>query len=271
MVSRRCFCWAKQLEIRIFVAIILSHMCVSSYSFQAVNKLHFCAPRYTRPKNFCKEKDFPLNNLDKRICFALHLGEEDQEAFISDHTRREFFAFGPALGMALSLKPFDANAVEVISRNAGTGTDVSNIIPFSSVRKSKTITLSNGLRVLLVNDKRASQSTAALIVDSVGQFSDFAELPGLAHLMEHMILSCSSVSKFGKGDLEDWLATNEGASNAFTAYQQVKSCIFTFLPGKVEPNASHIVHTKYFRPLSLILILAVLYISTDVFSYKLST
>ena len=213
-----------------FLVIILSHMFVYSYSFQAVNKLHFCATRCTRPKNICKEKDFPWNNLNRRTCFALHSGEEDQEAFISDHTRRELFAFGPALSIALSLleKPLDANAGEVISRNAGTVIDVSNIIPFSSVRKSKTITLSNGLRVLLVNDKRASQSTAALIVDGVGQFSDFAELPGLAHLMEHMILSCSSDSKFGKGDLEDWLATNEGASNAFTAYQQVSELVYLY-------------------------------------------
>ena len=40
---------------------------------------------------------------------------------------------------------------------------------------------------LLINDKRTSQRIAALVVNGVGQFRDPDDLPGLAHLMEHML------------------------------------------------------------------------------------
>lgn len=62
--------------------------------------------------------------------------------------------------------------------------------PFSSVRRYKLVTLSNGLQVLLVSDKRSIPlASAALTIGGAGQFSDPDDLPGLAHLMEHMILS----------------------------------------------------------------------------------
>ena len=118
------------------------------------------------------------------------------------------------------------------------GKDSNTMIPFSSVREQKMVTLSNGLQVLLVNDKFASQSTAALVVEGAGQFTDYKELPGLAHLMEHMVLSSdcndangiivsssNNVSKDKIGDIEEWLSDNDGASNAFTAYQQVRSIL----------------------------------------------
>lgn len=117
------------------------------------------------------------------------------------------------------------------------------IIPFSSVRQQKVITLSNGLKVLLVNDSKSSQSTASLIIHGPGQFEDPDDLPGAAHLMEHMIMSYkvtesddpnandnNSVRRRWMkksvnyeqldGDLEDWLSENGGASNAFTAYDE---------------------------------------------------
>lgn len=95
-------------------------------------------------------------------------------------------------------------------------------IPYSSVRRYKTITLPNGLRVLLVSDRTAPRASAALTVSGAGQFDEPSDLPGLAHLMEHMILSFNSKSTFRTSrDFEDWLSDNEGASNAFTAYEHV--------------------------------------------------
>ena len=79
---------------------------------------------------------------------------------ILDQTCRDLLSLSlrPALGIALSLldQPLEANtAADVIYRNAATAADlVSNITPFSSVRRMKTITLSNDLRIQLVNDKR---------------------------------------------------------------------------------------------------------------------
>ena len=225
--TRRYFVWSDLLN-WMLAGILLSQMIVDS--FQPTFTKNFRRKRH-RPKHIyscttCKNNP-PWSSSRVQSDGALHSTEDGHDDSILDRTRRDLISLGPALGIALSLldQPLEANAAaDVTRRNAATAADdVSNIIPFSSVRRMKTITLSNGLRVLLVNDKRALQSTAALIVDGVGQFTDPDELPGLAHLMEHMILSSNNDSKFGKrGDLEDWLADNGGTSNAFTAYQQVR-------------------------------------------------
>jgi insulysin len=96
--------------------------------------------------------------------------------------------------------------------------------PFSSVRKYKSVTLSNGMRVLLVNDRFARQSSAALTINGAGQFSDPTYLNGLAHLMEHMVLSSRpGTSWSNQGDFQEWLEGDyaEGFSNGFTAYEKV--------------------------------------------------
>lgn len=97
-------------------------------------------------------------------------------------------------------------------------------IPFSSFRKYKISKLSNGLCVVLVSDQRVVRASAALSIGGAGQFADPPDLPGLAHLMEHMILSYTSQNAGllkQPRDFEDWLSDNDGASNAFTAYQNV--------------------------------------------------
>jgi insulysin len=120
------------------------------------------------------------------------------------------------------------------------------LAPFSSVRTYRNIELSNGLKVLLVQDKKALQSTAAICIDGAGQFNEPAEAAGLAHLMEHIVLSSSrsrgskkvlqrKARKLWKNgsrkqsnereynsseeeeDFETWLSGNDGDSNAFTA------------------------------------------------------
>ncbi|CAB9516307.1 Insulin-degrading enzyme [Seminavis robusta] len=152
-------------------------------------------------------------------------------------SRRELLQWGPLLAAALSsdigLSPvFDdypnqnANAA-VPSEQAATV--MRQQVPFSSLRQYKSVTLSNGLRVLLVNDKSAVRGGVAIKVSGGGQFSDPKELPGCAHLMEHMVLSSKSSSRFRKSlDFEEWLIDKEGASNAFTGYEQV--CFHFNLP-----------------------------------------
>jgi hypothetical protein len=54
----------------------------------------------------------------------------------------------------------------------------------SDDREYKYLTLSNGLRVLLISDPSTVRSAAALDVH-VGSFSDPKEIPGLAHFAEH--------------------------------------------------------------------------------------
>ena len=121
------------------------------------------------------------------------------------------------------------------------------LAPFSTTRTYRNLELSNGLKVFLVRDKNALQSSAAISIDGAGQFSEPEEIPGLAHLMEHIVLSSSrkkggtkvlqrkarriwkdgsnkqrlegggDISGDEEEDFEYWLEENDGDSNAFTA------------------------------------------------------
>jgi insulysin len=154
------------------------------------------------------------------------MAPRDSDGPPSHPSRRDFLASGP---MAAALATALGGAGDECSAQAATPPTVQPLddafslqIPYSSVRRYKTIKLPNKLKVLLVSDKRAFRSSAALSVGGAGQFADPNGLPGLAHLMEHMILSVNSRSAFRQPkDFEDWLSEQEGASNAFTAYDTV--------------------------------------------------
>ena len=53
-------------------------------------------------------------------------------------------------------------------------------------RQYRLVQLSNNLEVLIISDINTSTSAAALSVE-VGTFKDDKNIPGLAHLCEHMI------------------------------------------------------------------------------------
>jgi insulysin len=144
--------------------------------------------------------------------------------------RREFVAWSAILaGAAASgTMPEASNAYSPLSnlmRDPSKSTMSKDpsvpIIPFSSVRRYKSITLANGMKVLLVSDKTARTSSAALTIRGAGQFSDPPYLSGLAHLMEHVCLS--SATRPRRGDFEEWLNGDyaDGFSNGFTAYEKV--------------------------------------------------
>jgi secreted Zn-dependent insulinase-like peptidase len=81
-------------------------------------------------------------------------------------------------------------------------------------RDYKSLTLDNGLRVLLVSDPKSNRSAAAIDVN-VGYFSDPKELPGLAHFCEHM--SFLGTKKYPQEEeFSTFLAANGGSSNAYT-------------------------------------------------------
>jgi insulysin len=131
-------------------------------------------------------------------------------------------------------------------------TQTEPIIPFSTVRKQKLIKLSNGLQVLLVNDIKTSQSSVAMVIQGPGQFEDPEDLPGAAHLMEHMIMSYQVKSQMDGDnsgnddddndcDIEEWLGNYGGSSNAFTAYDRTCfhfNCPHDMLPDALEKFAS---------------------------------
>eukprot|EP00638_Chattonella_subsalsa_P002642 CAMPEP_0117770336 /NCGR_PEP_ID=MMETSP0947-20121206/23696_1 /TAXON_ID=44440 /ORGANISM="Chattonella subsalsa, Strain CCMP2191" /LENGTH=94 /DNA_ID=CAMNT_0005595261 /DNA_START=170 /DNA_END=450 /DNA_ORIENTATION=+ len=53
-------------------------------------------------------------------------------------------------------------------------------------RQYRILKLSNGLRVLIIHDKKAKKAAASMAV-GVGASSDPDNLPGLAHFCEHML------------------------------------------------------------------------------------
>lgn len=144
-----------------------------------------------------------------------------------DPKRRDFLCSTAALSAAgtaaaiLGKYGEAASASDMQGRNpsATVPEDSSALVPFSTRRKYRDVTLTNGLRVLLVSDKKVPLASAAMSIGGAGQFSDPEELPGLAHMMEHMVLSSSGRSsrRGGEYDFEEWLGEHDGASNAFTA------------------------------------------------------
>ena len=81
-------------------------------------------------------------------------------------------------------------------------------------REYKAIKLSNGLRVLLIQDPTASVAAAAMDVH-VGSTSDPEDIPGLAHFCEHM--SFLGTKKYPKEEeFSEFLSSHGGSTNAYT-------------------------------------------------------
>ncbi|EKE81537.1 Zn-dependent peptidase [Idiomarina xiamenensis 10-D-4] len=83
-------------------------------------------------------------------------------------------------------------------------------------REYASMTLANGLQVLLVSDPQAQQSAAALAID-VGSADDPDQQLGLAHYLEHMLLLGSE--QFPQADsYSRFMAANGGLHNAVTSH-----------------------------------------------------
>ncbi|MEP4891989.1 MAG: insulinase family protein [Aliiglaciecola sp.] len=76
------------------------------------------------------------------------------------------------------------------------------------------ITLANGLRVLLVNDIECRKSAAAACIQA-GHFDDPSHIPGLAHLLEHMLFNGSETYP-DADNLDKYLSPHSGSANAWT-------------------------------------------------------
>ena len=155
-------------------------------------------------------------------------------------TRREFLrspSYAASLASILASTGMDADAaMAAVDPGPTADSVVSAVPPFPTRREYKHVILANGLRVLLVQDKGPFPSCAALSVGASGQFFDDPDLPGSAHLMEHLILSGRpSIGSKGawKEDFEDWLEDYDGSSNGFTAAGKALyhfSCPADFFP-----------------------------------------
>lgn len=81
-------------------------------------------------------------------------------------------------------------------------------------RSFKFITLSNGLKVALVQDNNTQKAYAAMNV-GVGSLADPKDQRGLAHFLEHLLF-LGSTKYPDSDDYKKYLSTNGGGSNAFT-------------------------------------------------------
>lgn len=84
-------------------------------------------------------------------------------------------------------------------------------------REYRSITLDNGLEVLLISDPDADKAAAAMDV-SVGSDYDPEDMPGLAHFLEHMLFLGTEGYPDPDG-YQRFINQNGGSHNAFTAAQ----------------------------------------------------
>ena len=80
---------------------------------------------------------------------------------------------------------------------------------------SKMFTLSNGMKVVLVENHRAP-IVASMIWYNVGSIDETYGKSGLAHFLEHLMFK--GTKKFRKGEFSDFISKNGGSENAFTSF-----------------------------------------------------
>jgi secreted Zn-dependent insulinase-like peptidase len=85
----------------------------------------------------------------------------------------------------------------------------------NDLKKYQSLTLDNGLRVLLINNQESNKSAAALAVNA-GHFNDPKTRQGLAHFLEHMLFL--GTSKYPDGsEYQKFINQHGGSNNAWTA------------------------------------------------------
>lgn len=89
-------------------------------------------------------------------------------------------------------------------------------------KQYKTLTLDNGLRILLIENTESSKAAAALAVNA-GHFNDPKERQGLAHFLEHMLFL--GTEKYPDGsEYQQFISKNGGTHNAWTGTEH--TCFF---------------------------------------------
>ncbi len=121
----------------------------------------------------------------------------------------------PASAPASSLAPAANSASSTAPARAEQASPV--IKSENDQRLYRSLTLDNGLKVLLVSDAKADKAAAAVDVE-VGSAQDPDDVPGLAHFLEHMLFL--GTDRYPKPDAyQDFITKHGGQHNAFTASQ----------------------------------------------------
>eukprot|EP00756_Hemistasia_phaeocysticola_P061752 Hpha_TRINITY_DN5165_c0_g1::TRINITY_DN5165_c0_g1_i1::g.193167::m.193167/K01408/IDE, ide; insulysin len=116
----------------------------------------------------------------------------------------------------------------------GSAKEVKLLLPEGDKKRTyEYCVLPNGLACLLVSDP-SSDSAAAAMNCSVGQFQDPIELPGLAHFCEHMLFMGTEKFK-GEDEYSEFVTQHGGYTNAFTAYEDT-NYQFTVNAADLDPT-----------------------------------
>ncbi len=100
----------------------------------------------------------------------------------------------------------------------------------NDAKQYKALTLSNGLRVLLIENSESNRSAAALAVNA-GHFDDPTHRQGMAHFLEHMLFL--GTEKYPQsGEYQEYLSQHNGSNNAWTGTEH--TCFF------FDINAEHL-------------------------------
>lgn len=117
------------------------------------------------------------------------------------------------IGIVIALS--SAGLILTSASDAGSDNPSNLIVSEREDRVFHQYELENGLKVVLVSDEDAEVAAAALNV-SVGSWSNPADLPGLAHFLEHMLFL--GTEKYPDADeYHQFIEQNGGNNNAYTA------------------------------------------------------
>ncbi len=110
-------------------------------------------------------------------------------------------------------------------------------------RSYRHLTLTNGLRVLLVQDMHSAQAAASIAVN-VGHFDDPQSRPGMAHFLEHMLFL--GTAKFPEaGGYHNFINQHGGSNNAWTGTEHTNFFFAIdpwYLPRHWTDSASSLLH-----------------------------
>ncbi|MDW5376240.1 insulinase family protein [Halomonas sp. HP20-15] len=114
---------------------------------------------------------------------------------------------------------------------AATADSSTPIVSPNDSRDYRTLTLDNGLEVLLISDPDADKAAAAMNV-AVGSSQNPEAIPGLAHFLEHMLFL--GTERYPKADsYQQFINQHGGSHNAFTASRDT-NYFFDIEPGALE-------------------------------------
>lgn len=130
------------------------------------------------------------------------------------------------LGLLFSVPALADEATATPTADAGTP-----IVSPNDSRAYRTLTLDNGLEVLLISDPDADKAAAAMNV-AVGSSQNPESIPGLAHFLEHMLFL--GTERYPEADsYQQYINQHGGSHNAFTASRDT-NYFFDIEPGALE-------------------------------------